>query len=75
MEIQLYNYLYMKFFEIFYTFSTYIYYIFTDIETYEKVKAEYDYKFANKQYKNLEASNFKILSYMNEHKIPINQNP
>jgi hypothetical protein len=70
-----FNYLYMKFFEIFYTFSTYIYYIFTDIETYEKIKAENDYKLANKQYKNLEASNFKILSYMNEHKIPINQNP
>ena len=69
-----YNYLYMKFTEIFNNSYTYIIsYIITDNEKYEKIKAETDYKLANIQYKNLEQNNFKILSYMNENKIPINQ--
>lgn len=69
-----YNYLYMKFTEIFNNSYTYIIsYIITDNEKYEKIKAETDYKLATIQYKNLEQNNFKILSYMNENKIPINQ--
>ena len=47
-------------------------YFIVDNEEYEKQKADIDYKLANKEYENLQSNHLKILSYMNENKIPIN---
>ena len=68
-----FNYLYMKFYEIFSNTTFYISSIFIeDDEKYEKQKVDTDYKLANKEYENLQNNHLKILSYMNENKIPIN---
>ena len=72
--LTVYNYLYMKFIEIINnSYISIIGWTSVDNESYEKIKAETDYNLANIQYKNLEQNNLKILSYMNENKIPINQ--
>ena len=68
-----FNYLYMKSYEL--SSNTFFYinsYFIVDNEEYEKQKADIDYKLANKEYENLQSNHLKILSYMNENKIPIN---
>ena len=68
-----FNYLYMKFYEIYKNTSFYINsYFIVDNEDYEKQKIDTDYKLANIEYENLQNNHLKILSYMNENKIPIN---
>lgn len=68
-----FNYLYMKSYELSSNTFFYISSIFIeDDEKYEKQKVDTDYKLANKEYENLQNNHLKILSYMNENKIPIN---
>ena len=69
-----YNFIYMKTYEMYINISVYIISSFTqDNEDYIKAKAEADYDLVTKQYENLKQNTLKISSYMNEHNI--NKNP
>ena len=68
-----YNYIYMKFNEIFYNTTVYLTTLGEDDAVYQKRKTDADYELANMQYKNLEQNKSKILTYMKEHNIPIKE--